>query len=342
MVVPSKNRVEVLDMLTNRVITSLGTDDGPNSIAVSPDGRLILVSNLNSGTVSVFLRRDNDNYQQLGSIGNGKNPVGIAFNPNIQISEAYVAYEGDGNDGKVLVLDTRDKSAAPRVIRTISLQNSSPKRVVVSSDGNRVFVTDSRNAKLITLTRTGTNFTRNETLLTDQANRANTSLEGAIIDSTNRLFIANNSNDTLIVVNGNAANSAPQTIQLRDNQVVGQNQVGPRNLTLFKNPTTGVEKIYVTGYNASVVSVIDPKALRLIKNIPLAQNTQGRDAFNPVGIGAGRISSGDDVIYVTNTSGLTISLINPTNDVLLRNISSQLSAGAQAPLGEMVTVGPVR
>ena len=48
------------------------------------------------------------------------------------------------------------------------------------------------------------------------------------------------------------------------------------------------------------------------------------------------------LIYVTNTSGLTVSLIDPVTDTLNRNISTTVSAGAQDPLGEIVTVAPVK
>jgi DNA-binding beta-propeller fold protein YncE len=90
------------------------------------------------------------------------------------------------------------------------------------------------------------------------------------------------------------------------------------------------------------VSVIDPIHNRLLKNIPLAQNAAGRESYNPVGIGVGTLASGEDVIYVTNTSGLNISLIDPRNDTLRRSFGTTASGGGQDPLGEMVTIGPVK
>lgn len=360
MVVPNKDRIDVLDMQTNRVTQSLTTDQRPNSIAASPDGRLILVSNVNSGTVSVFLRRDNDTFQELNSIGNGTRPSGIAFNPAAPtINEAYVAYEGDG---KILVLDTSSKTAAPRISRVLNLQGAAPRKIAVSNDGNRIYVTDNAAARLIILTRTGSSFTRNEvTLVQGVANvpgsttNSNVNLDGILIDQpelnpnipqggatsqgTGRVFISNNTQDEIIVVRGNAVETK---IGLKDNQITGSNQVGPRNMAIYRNPQTGAEKLYVAGYNASVISVIDVKTLRLIRNIPLTQNSQGRDSYNPVGVGVGTLASKEDVIYVTNASGMTISLLDPANDSLKRNISTTISAASQDPLGEVVTVGPVR
>lgn len=344
-VVPNKNRVDVLDMQTNRVTQSLQTDQNPSSIAASPDGRMILVTNTTSGTVSVFLRRDNETFQQLNSIGNGKNPVGVAFNPNTQYPEAYVAYEGDS---KLLVLDTSNQNAAPRVTRVLNLTGSNPKRIVVSKDGNRIFVTDSTNAKLIILTKTGSNFSRNEINLntngtTTTPNSIN--LEGMVItDDDSKVFIANNSTDSVLAINVAQGATAPATISLKDNQIVNQNPVGPRNMTIYKNPQTGTETLYVAGYNASVVSVIDVKNQTLTKNILLGGTTGSteRGSYNPVGVAVGTLASKEDVIYVTNTSGLTVSLIDPVTNTLKRNFSTTTSAANQDPLGDIVSVGPVK
>lgn len=349
MVVPNKNRIDVLDMLTNRVTTTLNTDERPSNIAVSNDRRMILVTNKNSGTISVYLRRDNQDFVKLNSVGQGLLPVGVVFNPNPQISEAYVAYEGDS---KVLVLDTRDRNSAPRIIRSIPLPDSRPKNIAVSNDGTRIFVTDSLNDRVITLQKSGANFTLNFSQPFDQ-NRANVDLEGMIVvpsainiqpgqqDPNERLFIANGARSEVYVFN-TRSNSVSQVIPLQDNQVVGQNQVSPKNLTLYIDRVRGVQKVYVTGYSASVVSVIDPIGNRLLKNIPLAQNAAGRESYNPVGIGVGTLASGEDVIYVTNTSGLNISLIDPRNDTLRRSFGTTASGGGQDPLGEMVTIGPVK
>jgi DNA-binding beta-propeller fold protein YncE len=310
---------------------------------------MILITNKNSGTISVYLRRDNQDFVKLNSVGQGLLPVGVVFNPNPQISEAYVAYEGDS---KVLVLDTRDRNSSPRIIRSIPLPDSRPKNIVVSNDGTRIFVTDSLNDRLITLQKSGVNFTLNFSQPFDQ-NRANVDLEGMIVvpsasniqpgqqDPNERLFIANGARSEVYVFN-TRSNNVAQVIPLQDNQVVGQNQVSPKNLTLYVDRTTGAQKVYVTGYSASVVSVIDPVNNRLLKNIPLAQNAAGRESYNPVGIGTGVLASGEDVIYVTNTSGLNISLINPRTDTLLRSFGTTASGGGQDPLGEMITIGPVK
>ena len=339
MVVPNSDRIDILDMKDNRITQSLKTDNRPTSIAASTSGRLILVTNYNSGTVSVFLRKDNQEFETLGSIGQGKNPIGVVFNPKHK--EAYVVYQGDS---KVLVLDTSNENSAPRIINTINLSGSNPEKVVVSKDGNNVFITDNNKtgSRVITLVRTSaTSFRQSYSqTFTSSSDVGSVQLDGMVVDDNNRLFIANSAGSGIFVFDGKTGQLST-TINLQDSTITGSRTVGPKNLLLYTNKTTSKQKIYVTGYSASVVSVIDVTTLQRTKTIPLDKATSGREANNPVGIALGTSSSNEDIIYITNTAGLTISIIDPVQDILKRNISTTMSSSFQAPLGEVVSVGTI-
>lgn len=348
--VPSENRIDVFDTSSNTRTTSLQTDDRPTSIAVSPNGRLILATNTNSGTVSVFLRRDNETFQKLNSVGSGIRPIGVVFNP--KFDEAYVAYEGDS---KILVLDTKNTNAAPRIAGTVSLQGASPKKMVVNESGTKVFVTDSANAKLLVLVKSGTSLIRknSEISLVSNANSGagsatSTILEGMVITKDDKVYIADYTHDEVKVVDGKQANGVPQSINLRTGggNIAISSNIGPRNMTVYKSNTSGREKVYVAGYNASIVSSIDVQTGKVV-NIPLTASTgfqgnSGRDSYNPVGVAVAVGPGGKDVIYVSNNSGLTLSMIDPERDVLIRNTSLETSGGAQDPLGEVVSASSVR
>jgi len=342
MVVPNSDRIDVLDMKDNRIVQTLKTDSRPTSIATSANGRLILVTNYNSGTVSVFLRRDNETFETLGSIGQGKNPIGVVFNPNPTISEAYVVYQGDS---KVLVLNTSNQNSAPKIINTIALPGSNPEKIVVSKDGNSVFIADDnkQGSRIITLVRTGNSFRPSYSQpFTTASDAGNVDLDGMIIDDNNRLFIANAARSEIFVFDGKTGQLAnPATINLQDSQITGSKTIGPKNLLFYTSRTTGAQKIYVTGYSASVVSVIDAKTLQRIKTIPLDRATQGKESNNPVGIALGTSSSKEDIVYITNTAGLTISIIDPVQDILKRNVSTTASSALQKPLGEVVSIGTI-
>lgn len=348
--VPSENRIDVFDTSSNTRTTSLKTDDRPTSIAVSPNGRLILATNTNSGTVSVFLRRDNETFQKLNSVGSGIRPVGVVFNP--KFDEAYVAYEGDS---KILVLDTKNTNASPRIAGTVSLQGASPKKMVVNELGTKVFVTDSANAKLLVLVKSGTSLIRknSEISLVSNANSGagsatSTILEGMVITKEDKVYIADYTHDEVKVVDGKQANAVPQSINLRTGggNIAISSNIGPRNMTVYKSNTTGREKVYVAGYNASIISSIDVQTGKVV-NIPLTASTgfqgnSGRDSYNPVGVAVAVGPGGKDVIYVSNNSGLTLSMIDPERDVLIRNTSLETSGGDQDPLGEVVSASSVK
>lgn len=347
--VPSKNRIDVFDTSSNTKTISLYTDDRPTSVAVSPNGRLILATNANSGTVSVFLRRDNETFQKLNSVGNGTRPVGVVFNP--KFDEAYVAYEGDS---KILVLDTKNTNASPRIAGVVSLQGITPKKMVVNSDGTKVFVTDSANAKLLVLVKSGTSLIRKNSeinlvsnAISGPGSATSTVLEGMVITKDDKVYVADYTHDEVKVIDGKLANGVPQSINLRTGGGnIGLNaNIGPRNMTVYKS-ATGVEKVYVAGYNASIVSSINVQTGK-VTNIPLTASTgfqgnSGRDSYNPVGVAVSVGPGGKDVIYVTNNSGLTLSMIDPERDVLIRNTSLETDPGSQDPLGEVVSASSVK
>lgn len=338
----TKNEMSILDMKTGRIVSSLKTGLTPFSLA--SDNNLVLVSN-NSGNISVFKRENNKILESIGSIGSGLKPFGIAFNPNPEIKEAYIAYQGDS---KILILDTKDKNALPKIKSTFNLQGYSPRKIAVSNDGMKIYITDNLSGKLVILTRNGDTFNKSEiSLVSDSSKLLDVSkneinLDGIFIDKpitlkdsknqqlqygTGRIFVANYAEDSIVVIKDDKVET---TIPLRENT---DNKIGPRNIAIYRNPETGIEKLYVTGSIASIISILDLKALKLIKNISLTSNY---NANNPIGITNGILPSGKDIIYVTSVSGSTITYINPLEDSIMRYSSNSTLTD---PLGEMITIG---
>ncbi|MFN8673569.1 MAG: YncE family protein [Candidatus Sericytochromatia bacterium] len=345
-VVPGENKIAVLDPDTNQVAKYLDTDVRPSSIAVSPDGKMILATNEGSGTVSVFLRRANGAFEKLSPVGSGNKPASIVFNP--KQSEAYVSYEGDG---KIMVLDT--KNAQKGILRTagvVNLQGSAPKKMVMDSSGTRLFVIDGNTAKLLVLTKSGNTLIRktseiplvqNSVVGTSSAS----SIEGITITSQDRVYVSNYTRDEVLVIDGKSPTAVLQTLNLRNGggNLAINATIGPKNMTVYKN--SSMEKVYVAGYNASIVSSIDTRTNK-ITNVALTgstgfQGNSNRDSYNPVGV-AVVTSNGSDYIYATNSAGLGLSLIDPLTDRLKRNTSHAESLGEQKVLGEIVSVGAIK
>lgn len=353
--VPTKNSIDILNSENNRIIESIGTGQNPTSIAVSPSEKLVLVSNYDSGDISVFFRLYNsqgDYLKNIGSVGKGSKPVGIFFNPNPNINEAYVAYEGDG---KILVLNTKALSGLPKIIKTITLNDYAPRKIVVSNDGNKIYITDNSSQKLIILNRSAdynkseisySSFLSKESL-TEQ-NKIN--LDGIYIDNpttiknsknemlklgTGRIFIADNTQDNVIVIKDD---KVEKIISLKDSTIDNDTKIGPKNLTIYRNADKNIEKLYVTGNSASVVSIIDLKTLTLLKNIHFTHIKDDIYRYKPVGITNSVIPSKADVISVSFDSGFDVMHIDPTQDILMRGFGTTLIYQPIRPMGEMISI----
>lgn len=101
----------------------------PKFLAVSPDGRHLLVGNWCSWDVSVVDLRKNEEVQRIKA---GVAPRGIAFSPNSKT--AYVTLVGEDS---ILVIDMRTF----KVRRHIRGLGTRPRHLVMSADGRFLYVT---------------------------------------------------------------------------------------------------------------------------------------------------------------------------------------------------------
>lgn len=357
--VPNKDRIDVMDMTINRVTQTLPTMKRPTGIAVNPEQDLIMVSNNNSGNISFYSRYTEGDgasvFKQVGVIGNGSKPDGVAFNPNKDIKEAYAIYQGDS---KMLVLDTKDRNNLPKIISTFDLKGYSPKEIAVTKDGSKIYITDNLSGKLIILKRQNNSFSKTDIPLIENVEQIKNKdvllLDGMFIDSvvtvknsknkevkfgSDRVFIANPSQDNIIVIKDEKVEATITLKESIDKETNTKDRIGPKNMAIYRNVEKEEQKLYVTGNTASVVSVIDLKTLKLIKTITLTQNTNLKDGYNPVGISVGKYPSGEDLIYITNTSGMDISAIDAKKDTLKRINGTSSFYCCQDPLGELITLG---
>jgi YVTN family beta-propeller protein len=142
---PDNNSVSVLEVGAGinlkRAEIRVGVD--PRSVAITPNGQKVYVTNMVSGTVSVI----NATTQQVTrAILVGKEPFGCALSPNG--SKLYVA---NFLSDSLSIIDT----STDMVTQTVPISGSKPRAIAVTSDagGNRVYVTQFL-AQLVTDGRT--------------------------------------------------------------------------------------------------------------------------------------------------------------------------------------------
>ena len=112
----------------------------PDAVAVTPDGRLALVANFSSNTVTPV---ELPSGKALPAIDAGAGPAGIAITPNG--STAYVTDDGSlsslGNTVTPIDLTTM------KVLSPITVGDG-PQGIVITPDGSKAFVADDGNAAL--------------------------------------------------------------------------------------------------------------------------------------------------------------------------------------------------
>ena len=119
------DNVTVVNLTTRQFVTHVAVGDGPEGMAVSPDGARLYVAS-KSGSATVINTGDNS---IMGSIIGGR-PVYIAVHPN-----GLTAYATNFDDGTVSVIDTVNRT----ITKTISV-GSGPVGVAVSGNGEFVYV----------------------------------------------------------------------------------------------------------------------------------------------------------------------------------------------------------
>ncbi|MFN8622811.1 MAG: YncE family protein [Chloroflexota bacterium] len=118
-----------IDTHTLRITGIYQAGEVPKYLAVSPDGRWLLVANWCSMDLTII---DLAHGRVARTIPAGWNPRGIAFSPDSR--RAYIAETGMGD---ILVLDLRTLSP----IRTIQGVGTRPRHLVMSPDGRYLYVT---------------------------------------------------------------------------------------------------------------------------------------------------------------------------------------------------------
>jgi len=100
--------VSVIDIATKRVVQTFGVQTKrSNRLKFSPDGRLVLISDLDAGDLVVLERATK---KEIKRIKLGRSPAGILMEPDS--ARAYVAVTGDNN---VAVIDLKTLDLAARI-----------------------------------------------------------------------------------------------------------------------------------------------------------------------------------------------------------------------------------
>jgi len=257
--------VSVINTKTNAVVATIPVGYGASSVAISPDGSRVYVTNSLDGTISVISTATNTVIALIKSDGF---PEGIAVTPDG--SRLYVAsgsYElvqvistttystiatidvGDlpkatavSTDGK-LVYVTNELSGSVSVISTATNTviatipvGQNPYGIALSQDGNRIYIPN-----LVSGTVSVINSATNGIIATIPVGVYPQGV--AVSPDDSRVYVTNNTSNTLSVINA-ATNAVIATVNTG---------VAPIGVSVSPDGT----HIYVANYGSQSVSVID-------------------------------------------------------------------------------------
>jgi YVTN family beta-propeller protein len=131
----SSDGIGVVDLAANRLVATLPSGQDPESFDLSPDGKILYVSNEETAEMTAL---DVSTRTIRGKVTVGQEPEGVAVRP----------------DGKV-VLVTSERDAVVTAVDTATLTvvatvptGPRPRSIVFTSDGRTAFVTDEMGARV--------------------------------------------------------------------------------------------------------------------------------------------------------------------------------------------------
>jgi YVTN family beta-propeller protein len=117
----------IINTATDEVLTTLPVGKEPHEVAITPDGKRILVCNARDNTVSII-----DANIQLAAVPTGRFPHGVAITRDGQ--RAYVVnFLADS----ITVIDVQKA----QILETIRDVRSNPRNISITPDGRLAYIT---------------------------------------------------------------------------------------------------------------------------------------------------------------------------------------------------------
>ena len=267
--------LSVIDTSSNTVVATVGVEDSPVGVAVTPDGTRVYVANSQSSSVSVV---DTSTNSVVATVKVGNGPSGIAITP-----DGMRAYVANGNASSVSVIQTSSNT----VVATISVANN-PYGVAITPDGTRAYVTIAGSSVITNGSVAIIDTSSNTVVATAVVGLVPAGV--AITPDGTRAYVMNSG--------GNAASVIDTSSNTVVTRVVGLNQ--PSGVAITPDGT----RAYVTNTGGNTVAVVDLVPADPAYNTVLAKVTVGSA---PWGIA---IAPDGTRAYVANEQSKSVSVID--------------------------------
>jgi YVTN family beta-propeller protein len=233
--------VNVIDLATQTIVTSIGVGFRPEGLSVSPDGNRVYVANTFSNDVSVI---DVATQTVTATIGVGSFPFGVGVSPDG--SRVYVS---NYRSATVSVID-----AATNTVSTTIGVGDSPRGLIVSPDGSRVYVANYESST-VSVIDAATNTVTATIGVERFPYGVNVSPDGS------RVYVTNSGSYNVSVIDA-ATHTVTTTIS------VGAQ---PKGISVSPDGT----RIYVVNNNSYTVSVINAATQTVTATIDVGDGPEG-------------------------------------------------------------------
>jgi YVTN family beta-propeller protein len=237
--------IGVVDLGSGSVQGRLSSGNDPEAIDSSPDGRVLVVANEDSGQVRLLREADGE---VIANIAVGLEPEGIAFSPDGR----HVYVTSEAND-RVDVIDVEKREAVTSIPT-----GKRPRSVVFSSDGDRAYVSSELDAKVEVIdAKQHSHLASVEIVGTPKALPMGIALD----EPEHRLYVSL----------GRAGEVA--VIDTRALRLLRRVSVGERPWGIALTPDG--KKLYTANGPSGDVSVIDTESLQVIRRIEVGKRPWG-------------------------------------------------------------------
>ncbi|MBX9781064.1 MAG: beta-propeller fold lactonase family protein [Chitinophagaceae bacterium] len=297
----STSSLNIVDLSTNTVVTTLTTSDGlgfgSEGVCVSPDQSKVYLTNASSNTVSVI----NTTTNTISATINVDNvPIGIAISPDG--TKVYVANNGSNTLSVI-------NSATNTVTATVSVGNT-PGGIAVSQDGSKVYVANSSDNTVSVI-----NAATNTVTATIAVGRNPFGI--TLSPDGSKLYVVNSADATVSAVN-TATNTVTATIA-----------VGRNPFAIAVSPDGS--KLYVSNGEDGSLSVINTTTNTVTATINLNSSLS---RSGPLAIS---VSSDGTKVYVTDYFPM-FSIIDATTNTVSAQFS--LGGYGQLAFGNFIVNKP--
>ena len=256
---------------------------GPQSGAITPDGKFAYVTSTNTHSLTVLDMATN---AVVGSIPISAGPPQyVAFTPDGKTAYISVYDELHNTGNAVLVLDT-----ASRTVTASIPAEKFPYAIAVSPDGRQVYVPN-HDVNLVSVVNTATNTVVQKIAVKPNPHCVAYSINGR------RAYIANHSSNIVTV------------IDTKNGAILNEIPVGRSPHALAMSPDRG--RVYVVDYDSDEVSVIDPATNTVAATIKVQREPQSI-AFAPDAKHAYVVNDGSNTVSVIDTATNQVTATVPT------------------------------